>query len=631
MTSSNRFRAIRYPAILFLIGSIHACSGGGDNESSSDSNSLPAANAGIDQSVNEYDTVQLSGNGVDSDGTITSYLWEQISGTTVNFADPDSPQTTFIASGFESDESLQFSLTVIDNDGGSAVDLVNVSVTANSAPDIYLGSNSMEVFENTSISLETSSSDTDGEVVSRLWTQTSGPIVEIFDETDSQLRFTSPEIDETTELVFNLTATDDDDESSSQFLTIIVNPSFFDVILSDSFDTCGNRYSQEIVFTFFDELGSPNEFFINHEGYERSYSFDVDNSDSPKTLKVEKEGWDTIIVNLDPNTPIFLNAFGAFEEDCGCQTYDISTVGTSNTDTIRLWVNGSRISGTLNTWTDVEICPEFSDRVYVVNQTLEKFSKVNIAGNSEVLVSDFTPLASIDLLPFDSQGNLTTTSFFSANTNNFGSSNQNLSYLANVDTFQSEITSLNFINDSSITYLEGWARINNENININLAGTPSFSLNNFTQTFSPMEVYRSAFGVDQLTESIEIEVFDFSSIDIYFDSDSLSFDSSAELSFDAAHMVFLPLRNSTGQPTNTFDWLEIISPIDSGEVDYSSIATATGDIEGFDYVSIQLTDLDGSENYQDTLPQLFSKRTTSFERTSKSIQFGVIDEEAFNN
>ncbi|MEQ1611234.1 MAG: tandem-95 repeat protein, partial [Hyphomicrobiaceae bacterium] len=44
-------------------------------------NVAPVANAGVDQSVNEQIAVTLTGSGTDIDGTIASYVWSQVAGT----------------------------------------------------------------------------------------------------------------------------------------------------------------------------------------------------------------------------------------------------------------------------------------------------------------------------------------------------------------------------------------------------------------------------------------------------------------------------------------------------------------------------------------------------------------------
>ena len=91
-------------------------------------NSVPTANAGADQAVDENTTVTLTGTGTDSDGTIAAYRWTQTSGTTVTLATPNAASTTFTAPTVNADALLTFQLTVTDNVGNTANDTVAVTV-----------------------------------------------------------------------------------------------------------------------------------------------------------------------------------------------------------------------------------------------------------------------------------------------------------------------------------------------------------------------------------------------------------------------------------------------------------------------------------------------------------------------
>jgi hypothetical protein len=109
-----------------------------DNESD-DSNEVyyspsenlqPNANAGSDQTVDENMTLTLNGsNSNDPDGSITEYLWEQISGHQVTLSDSTAIQPSFTAPYVSGDEDLVFQLTVTDNEGSQSTDFCVVSVS----------------------------------------------------------------------------------------------------------------------------------------------------------------------------------------------------------------------------------------------------------------------------------------------------------------------------------------------------------------------------------------------------------------------------------------------------------------------------------------------------------------------
>jgi hypothetical protein len=90
-------------------------------------NVAPTANAGADQSIEEGNTLTLTGSGTDSDGTIASYAWSKISGGAATITSPSSATTT--VTGLTAG-NYTFRLTVTDNAGATAADDIAVTVTA---------------------------------------------------------------------------------------------------------------------------------------------------------------------------------------------------------------------------------------------------------------------------------------------------------------------------------------------------------------------------------------------------------------------------------------------------------------------------------------------------------------------
>lgn len=96
-------------------------------------NQAPVANAGPDRTVrHNIKTVTLDGTAsYDSDGTIVSYQWRQVSGHAVNLSNASSAQASIsIHPGISPLPSmLVFELTVTDNAGAAASDTVTITVT----------------------------------------------------------------------------------------------------------------------------------------------------------------------------------------------------------------------------------------------------------------------------------------------------------------------------------------------------------------------------------------------------------------------------------------------------------------------------------------------------------------------
>ncbi len=139
-------------------------------------NVLPLANAGSNQAITlPTNSVNLSGSGTDSDGTIASFLWTKISGPlvgTIGTANSASTTVTGLIKGV-----YQFELKVTDNQGGVGKDTVSVTVNAaaNIPPTANAGSDQSITLPTNTALLTGSGSDADGTILSYLWTKISGP------------------------------------------------------------------------------------------------------------------------------------------------------------------------------------------------------------------------------------------------------------------------------------------------------------------------------------------------------------------------------------------------------------------------------------------------------------------------
>ena len=101
------------------------------------SNMMPVANAGEDQEIISGVTVTLDGsNSMDIDGNITSWLW---SSDTVTLTGANTIMPTFLAENLVpgADDVIHvFTLTVTDDDGGTASDTVTVTISSVPLPEV---------------------------------------------------------------------------------------------------------------------------------------------------------------------------------------------------------------------------------------------------------------------------------------------------------------------------------------------------------------------------------------------------------------------------------------------------------------------------------------------------------------
>ena len=137
----------------------------------------PVADAGLDQTITlPVNIVTLSGSGSDADGTIASYNWTKISGpsgsTIVNPATAATDVTGLVQGVY------QFQLSVTDNNGATATDVISITVNAaaNIPPVADAGLDQTITLPTNIVTLSGSGSDADGTIACYSWTKISGPL-----------------------------------------------------------------------------------------------------------------------------------------------------------------------------------------------------------------------------------------------------------------------------------------------------------------------------------------------------------------------------------------------------------------------------------------------------------------------
>jgi hypothetical protein len=188
-------------------------------------NQAPKADAGNDQKAEVNTEVELNaGDSSDQDGEIVSYKWEQTDGPEVNLKDSDKQVAIFDVPESVADSNLVFRLTVTDDKDDSGTDDVTVEVAEvqNVSPKADAGDDK-KAEVNTEVELDAGdSSDQDGEIVSYKWEQTDGPEVDLKDSDKQTANFDVPESAADSNLEFELTVTDDKDDSGTDDVTVEV-------------------------------------------------------------------------------------------------------------------------------------------------------------------------------------------------------------------------------------------------------------------------------------------------------------------------------------------------------------------------------------------------------------------------
>jgi len=190
-------------------------------------NVLPVANAGADQTLTGVTQTSLDGSAsYDPDGSIVKYQWVQTMGAggiTIAGANTVDPIIYGLQPG-----TYQFSLTVTDNSGATASDLVTITVqagqnnsggpglTANAGRDTTISfPGTTDILLNGS-----ASSDMSGTITGYNWQQVSGPAgAALSDPAAVATQLSSLQVGV---YVYRLTVTDNNNQSASDTVTIRV-------------------------------------------------------------------------------------------------------------------------------------------------------------------------------------------------------------------------------------------------------------------------------------------------------------------------------------------------------------------------------------------------------------------------
>ncbi|MEZ8930384.1 MULTISPECIES: glycosyl hydrolase family 18 protein [unclassified Vibrio] len=214
-------------------------------------NRKPTAAAGADKSVEGPASVSLDGStSKDSDGTIASYAWSQVSGTAVTLANANAAVASFDVVEVAQQETLTFSLTVTDNEGATSTDTVVVTVNpkdtgpVNTAP-VAVVTAPTEVNAGDVVVVDASaSSDADQDTLTFTWDVPAG-----IDATvqGASVSFVAAEYTQDTVLNFSVTVSDGTDTSVAATSVKVLKK-------TTGGGTCTNAWDSGAVYTGGDQV-----------------------------------------------------------------------------------------------------------------------------------------------------------------------------------------------------------------------------------------------------------------------------------------------------------------------------------------------------------------------------------------
>lgn len=318
LNNSNKpIKNILYTGLLTCSLAIAGC--GGSNES----NTLPSVNAGNDIRSDESTSVTLTATSNDSDGNIVSYGWEQIDGPTISLASTTSSSLIFTAPEVIEDVTAAFSITVTDNEGGTATDSVVVTiVNVNKLPSISLVE-SLSVNEETQATVTADASDEDGEIASYAWSQVSGVSLTLGVTTTATLSITAPIVTDNQQAVLSLEVTDNKGAvSTKELIVTVVNTSVPKITeLSPSFGIAGTKITVETDTT----IPANTELVLNGRSVETIsisgnklfFTVPDEATTGPVTLTFQEKSSNQVIFEVTENGLMLPSEFGIIKDDLG--------------------------------------------------------------------------------------------------------------------------------------------------------------------------------------------------------------------------------------------------------------------------------------------------------------------------
>jgi gliding motility-associated-like protein len=186
-------------------------------------NTPPIADAGTNKSITlPKDSVEIIGSGTDEDGEIVSYQWAQKNGPSSAVLINDSQAVMFAKDLIGG--QYRFELTVIDNDGDSDTDEIQITVNEenNISPNVNAGNDRNINLPTNSLTINATATDSDGSIASIAWSQVSGPNIANLTNINS-LNLTASGLIEGG-YVFQLSVTDNDGAEASDEMTVTVIP-----------------------------------------------------------------------------------------------------------------------------------------------------------------------------------------------------------------------------------------------------------------------------------------------------------------------------------------------------------------------------------------------------------------------
>ena len=234
--------------------------------------SSPVIELSSEATVKEQESIVLTAT-VSDDNSGLTYAWAQDSGPAVTLTGETTASINVSAPALDSDAEAVFTLTVTDSAGQSVSKSITLEMLNNVAPVLSADFGSAQ--EKSTATLAVNATDDDGVIESYNWEQTAGPVVTLDNSSNEEVSFDVPSVSEDTELMFKVTVTDDNGDSSEIEETFLISSIDNSYVLSGS--VASEKFVNSTVNALF--LGQSYQQTTDSNG-DFSFTFTADDDET---------------------------------------------------------------------------------------------------------------------------------------------------------------------------------------------------------------------------------------------------------------------------------------------------------------------------------------------------------------
>ncbi len=223
----NNHISLLKATVLLMSGSLLLGCGesGSNDDASAENNGNPSVIVAGNNTVAEQQTLSLTANATDTDGSIASISWSVKSGEGITLTGADTNNVSFIAPEVTEDTTVVLEVLATDNENATVTKEISIIITDNNInPEVTISGEATSN-GNTLIVLSANTTDADGSITQISWSITSDPSASITlaDADSEKVSFIAPRVSEETDVILEVMVTDNEGATVTASHTITID------------------------------------------------------------------------------------------------------------------------------------------------------------------------------------------------------------------------------------------------------------------------------------------------------------------------------------------------------------------------------------------------------------------------